>query len=117
MASNTANTAKNDGESVGLMEPSSIAPTTSAGSKATDSSHQPESEPQPFQWLVEWLSEVIGQGVEAAHVFCGTDEATVKYQIGENTVEVSIGAKHFIVLEIPNDPMTGPGYRIFSRGR
>ncbi len=117
MAPNTANTARNGGESVGLTEPSSIALTTLGASSTASSSPQPESEPQPFRWLVEWLSEVIGQGVEAAHVFCRTDDATVKYRIGENVVDVAIGSKHFILLEIPNDPMDGPGYRVFSRGR
>lgn len=62
-----------------------------------------------------WLGELMGQGIEAAHVFCGTDDAETTYSIGSNQVPVSIGSRNFIIVEFPNDPMDGPGYRVFSK--
>jgi hypothetical protein len=114
MPQNDANTAKNAGELGIQTAVSPTKPITSDESKPASLSQSARKDPKPYGWLTEWLSEIIGQGVEVAHVFCGTDDAQVAYTIGSHRVELSIGADNFILLEIPNDPMDGAGYRVFS---
>lgn len=117
MARKNQSTAKSDGGLETTMEQSPTKPTTSDESKMEHLFQQEQlPEPQPFDWMSAWLSEVIGQGVEVAHVFCETDESAVEYAIGSHRVNASIGSRNFIILEIPNDPMDGAGYRVFSRG-
>jgi len=113
MAKRKSNTGKNAGESETLTEPLPTKLTTS-GESRTETLSPPE--PKPYDWMNEWLSDVIGQGVEVAHVFCEIDTSELAYSIGSHRVSASIGSRNFVILEIPNDPMDGSGYRVFSKG-
>lgn len=96
---------------------SSTKPTTSDVSR-TDSSSLPAvetKEPTPYKWLTDWLSEIIGQGVQVAHVFSDLDASKYVFTVEGKTIELSIGLKNVIVLEIPNCPMDGKGYRVYSK--
>ncbi len=55
--------------------------------------------------------------MEAIHLFCEAEDATLVCSIETRDMPVPIASISFIVLEIPNDPMDVPGYRIFSRGK
>ena len=113
MAKRMSSTEKNAGVLEIQTEPLPTRPTTSEELR-TEGSSPPE--PKPYGWMNEWLSDVIGQGVEVAHVFCGIDKSDLVYSIGPHRVNASIGSRNFVLLEIPNDPMDGFGYRVFSRG-
>ncbi len=118
MVSDVKNTGRNGGGSSTTTAEPSTTPTTLDASKAVSSSPPAAGEPQITPPIHRWLASLLGQGAEAAHVFCQTAKATLTYQVeGYEPVVVDIGARNFVIIEIPanSDPMTGPGYMIVSR--
>jgi len=97
------------------MDQSPTKHTTSDALRKVSSSPVAGKEPKPYAEIESWLAEVIGQGAEAAHVFCDIDEAQLVYAIGSHRVELGIGSRNFVLFEIPDNPMDAPGYRVFSR--
>ena len=116
MGRNGSSIAKRVGESAIRTAESPTKPTTLAESKTASSSPPVAHEPKTWPLIEQWLAEIIGQGAEAAHVFADTDDAKLFFQVeGGKPIEVGIGSRHFIVIEIPSCPMDGPGYRVYSR--
>ena len=70
------------------------------------------SEPQLTPTLSEWVSQLLLDGAEAVHVFSDVDESQQAYRVGLDRVKVDIGARHFLIVELPNAPMDGAGYRV-----
>ncbi len=111
-----SNTAKTAGGLETQTAPRPTGPTTSDASKTVSSSPRPNDEPQLAPVILKWLQALLAQGAEAAHVLCQTESAGLVYQIaGFPEIHVDIGARNFIVIEMPNDPMDGAGYTIVSR--
>ena len=110
-----SNTAKGVGTKETTMVRSPIAPNTSVGTKGKPSSLASETDPQAVPSIASWILTLFEDGADAVHLFSDTDEVTLNYTIEGKQIPVSIGARHFLIVEIPDRVMTSPGYRVYTR--